>query len=258
MAMARLRHAGRLDSEWASVDGYRIHARSGGSDGNGRPPVVLVHGIGVSSRYMIPTAVELADRYRVYAPDLPGFGKSDKPAVALNVPQLADALAAWIAAMRLEPATVVGNSFGCQVVADLAANHPRCASRAVLIGPTVDPTARTAVQQLGRWMKDNPREPPSLGAVVLRDYADCGMARVAATFRASLQDRIEVKLPAIGTPALVIRGTRDPIVPQEWAERATSLLAHGRLALVPGSPHAANYAAPLEVSRIVGGFIEDG
>ncbi len=39
-------------------------------------PVVLVHGLGVSSRYMLPTLALLAPRYRVFAPDLPGFGHS--------------------------------------------------------------------------------------------------------------------------------------------------------------------------------------
>jgi len=42
-------------------------------------PVVLVHGLGVSSRYMLPILVLLAPRYRVFAPDLPGFGHSTKP-----------------------------------------------------------------------------------------------------------------------------------------------------------------------------------
>jgi pimeloyl-ACP methyl ester carboxylesterase len=56
-------------------------------------PVVLVHGIGVASRFMVPIAELLAPYHRVYAPDLPGFGKSGKPAHALNLIELTDALA---------------------------------------------------------------------------------------------------------------------------------------------------------------------
>jgi 2-hydroxy-6-oxonona-2,4-dienedioate hydrolase len=44
-----------------------------------RPPVVLVHGYGMSSRYMAPLAEALACDFQVYAPDLPGFGRSDGP-----------------------------------------------------------------------------------------------------------------------------------------------------------------------------------
>ena len=59
-------------------------------------PVVLVHGLVVSSRYMMPLAELLSLHYRVYVPDLPGFGKSDKPPRALNVAELSDALNAWM------------------------------------------------------------------------------------------------------------------------------------------------------------------
>ncbi|WP_292510847.1 alpha/beta fold hydrolase, partial [Methylobacterium sp.] len=53
-----------------------------------RLPVILVHGLGMSSRYMIPLARHLAPHFRVYAPDLPGFGLSDKPHRALTVREL--------------------------------------------------------------------------------------------------------------------------------------------------------------------------
>jgi len=60
----------------------------------GRPPVVLVHGLGLSGRYMLPVAERLArHNLQVYLPDLPGFGDSDKPDAALDVSRLADALA---------------------------------------------------------------------------------------------------------------------------------------------------------------------
>ena len=66
-----------------------MHARiSEGPVPNGNPAVVLVHGLVVSSRYMVPTAELLAAHYRVYAPDLPGFGKSYKPPRVVNVAEL--------------------------------------------------------------------------------------------------------------------------------------------------------------------------
>ena len=84
-----------------------------------RLPVILVHGLGMSSRYMIPLAQHLAPHVRVYAPDLPGFGSSDKPREVLTVRELADALAAWMRAIGVERAVFIGNSLGCEVLVEL-------------------------------------------------------------------------------------------------------------------------------------------
>jgi len=72
-----------------------MHARvSEGPTTEGSPTVVLVHGLVVSGRYMLPTLELLAPAFRVYSPDLPGFGKSEKPPRVLDVAGLSDALAA--------------------------------------------------------------------------------------------------------------------------------------------------------------------
>ena len=53
--------------------------------------------------------------------------------------ELSDSLAAWIGEIGLQRATLVGNSFGCQIIADLAVRHPERVERTVLRGPTMDP-----------------------------------------------------------------------------------------------------------------------
>lgn len=75
---------------------------------------------------------------------------------------------------------------------------------------------------------------------MVRDYADAGMRRTIATFRAALADRIEDKLPLVKVPTLVARGERDVIVPQGWAERVAGLLPRGELVVVPGAGHTVN------------------
>jgi 2-hydroxy-6-oxonona-2,4-dienedioate hydrolase len=127
-----------------------------------RPPVILVHGLVISSRYMVPLARRLAPDFQVYAPDLPGFGNSAKPPFTLTLSELADALAEWMTAAGLTRAALVGNSVGCQILAEFALRHPTRADRLVLIGPTVDPAARTARQQLARTFLNSRREPRSL------------------------------------------------------------------------------------------------
>lgn len=69
---------GRLQSQYTIVNGLLMHARVSAEPPDA-PVVILVHGVVVSSSYMMPTAELLAPNYRVYAPDLPGYGKSDKP-----------------------------------------------------------------------------------------------------------------------------------------------------------------------------------
>ncbi len=238
------------------VEDLEIHTWRAGLHRIDTPPIVLVHGL-VSGRHMLPLAERLAGDFMVFAPDLPGFGKSHKPSRVLNVSELTDALAAWMDAAGLDRAALLGNSFGCQVIVELAVRHPELVERVVLQGPTMDPAARTVRQQLWRWLRNAPRDPPSHALNLLRDYRDCGMRRLLRTFQYALEDRIEEKLPHVGVPALVVRGSRDPITPQRWAEEAARLLPMGRLAVIPGVAHTVNYAAPLELTRVVRPFLND-
>ncbi|MBX5490200.1 MAG: alpha/beta hydrolase [Chloroflexi bacterium] len=247
---------GRLTSRWYVVGGLRLHARvSIEPVPPASPTVVLVHGLIVSSRYMLPTATRLAPRCRVHIPDLPGYGRSAKPERVLRVPELADALAGYLASAGLDHVALVANSFGCQIAADCAMRHPERIARVVLIGPTVDPAARALAQQVARWLRNVPGEPPWLGLVIARDLVDMGVRRALCTLRFMLEDRIEAKLPHVRVPTLVVRGARDTVVPQRWAEEATRLLPAGRLAVIPGAAHTVNYNAPLELVRVVYPFV---
>ncbi len=221
----------------------------------GSLPVVLVHGIGVASRFTVPIAEVLAPYHRVYAPDLPGFGKSGKPDRALNLVELTDALAHWTRAIELNRAAFFGNSFGCQIVADLALRYPELVERVVLQGPTIDPRGRQAWRQIARLLRNSRHEPLSHGLISAQEYPRCGFRRLAQTFRYALEDRIEENLPHVRVPALVVRGSKDPIVPQRWAEEAARLLPMGRLVVVPGAPHTLVYDAPLELARVVRPFL---
>ena len=220
--------------------------------------MVLVHGLVVSSRYMVPTAERLAPYCRVFAPDLPGFGRSENPPRVLDVSGLSDALSAWMGEVGLERATLVGNSLGCQIIADLAVRYPGRVERTVLQGPTIDPLGRSVPRQVGRFLLDAPREPLSLFPIELLDLLSAGARRTWRTFRYALADRIEEKLPYMRVPTLVVCGSRDPIAPQRWAKEATELLPMGRLSVIPGAAHAANYGWAAEFARIIREFLDDG
>jgi 2-hydroxy-6-oxonona-2,4-dienedioate hydrolase len=236
----------------------QMHARASGNPApEGRTAVVLVHGLVVSSRYMVPTAKHLAPHYRVFVPDLPGFGRSESPRRVLDVSGLSDALSAWMGALGIKRAALVGNSVGCQVIADLAVRHPGRVERAVLQGPTMDPKGRSVFRQAGRFLLDVPREPPSLVPIELLDLLSAGARRAWRTLRYALEDRIEEKLPYVRVPTLVVRGSRDPIATQRWAEEVTGLLPMGRLSVIPGAAHAANYGWDAQFAHIIHKFFDD-
>jgi pimeloyl-ACP methyl ester carboxylesterase len=210
----------------------------------------------VSSRYLVPTAERLAPFHPVYLPDLPGFGKSDKPRGALNITELADALAAWARAVGPARAAYLGNSMGCQVIIDLAVRYPDLINAAVLVGPTVDPAARTVPREIGRGALDLLGEPLFYWPVLAWDYLIAGPVRTLRTLGYACQDPVVDKLPRVKVPTVVVRGQRDPIAPRRWVEEMATRLPDSRPVEIPGATHAANYSAPVELARLVRAFLQ--
>jgi pimeloyl-ACP methyl ester carboxylesterase len=248
-----------LLSQWTRVEGLAIHARVSSLPAPaGRLPVVLVHGYGVSGAYFVPIAERLAAELPVYVPDLPGHGASDKPEKVLSVPELADALRSWMDAAGLERAAMVGNSMGCQIVADLAARFPERVARLALIGPTADPAARTLRRNLLPFLLTGFAERLSLVPLIAADYWRAGIRRMRLEMDYMFADRIEDKLPRIGVPSLVVRGSRDHLVPKRWTEEVARLLRTDRLFTIPGAGHALNYSAAGELARVLLPFLREG
>jgi pimeloyl-ACP methyl ester carboxylesterase len=235
----------------ATIAGIPGYARIEGSG----PPLVLVHGLAVSSRYFAPFIRELARTRTVLAPDLPGYGRSATPARPLDIPELADALDEWLELTGVAPAPLVANSLGCQVAVDLAVRRPERVTRLVLLGPTMDPSAPTILRQALRLALDTLRETPGLWVAETIDYLRMGPRRTIATARLALQDPFAEKASRVPHPALVVRSGRDAIVSQEWAERVARLLPDGRLTVIPGEPHAAHWSAAAQVARVVEEFL---
>ena len=217
--------------------------------------VVLVHGLAVSSGYMVPTALRLAPNYHVYAPDLPGFGKSAKPGHVLSVPELADALANWMEVMQLPPAVLLGNSLGCQIIVDFAVRYPERITHAVLVGPAIDQRAPTVHQQAFRLALNMFREPFPFLFVAGREYLATGPRRTVGTLKYAFADPMEEHLPFVRVPTLVVRGARDPLAPQEWVEDVCRLLPQSELVIVPGAAHAVNYNSPDTLAGLVRSFL---
>ncbi len=234
-------------SRWTDVAGLSTHHRE-----RQRPvagvPVILLHGLAVSHRYLMPTARALADRYPVLVPDLPGFGLSGKPRDALDVAGHVRHGAAWLEALALPPVAVLGHSFGAQVAAALARAAPGAVSAVILAGPTVDPAAPTRAGQVRRWTVDVLGEDPRQAAILARDVRDAGVRRVFATLDRSVRHSIDREVAGIGVPVLVLGGTHDPVAPGRWRRALAAAAGRGtgaapRAAVtVPGGHNVATTA----------------
>ncbi|MDQ6883578.1 MAG: alpha/beta hydrolase [Candidatus Dormibacteraeota bacterium] len=245
---AHLTHVSR------STCGHFVFSRESSAAAHPGPPVILVHGLGTSSLYMVPTAIRLAADFRVYAPDLPGFGHSSKPPHALDLPALVEVLAAWMTSAKIQRADMVGNSLGCQIIAEFGVRYPDRLNRAVLQGPTIDRYARTTARQMFRFMRDLPRERVLEYAINSHDYWRTGFPRAWETMQIALADRIEEKLPRMRMPVCIVRGAHDPIVSQRWVEDLARVLPKGRLIITPGA-HTPNFSEPDSFAGVVRAFL---
>ncbi|MET0435225.1 MAG: alpha/beta hydrolase [Cellulomonas sp.] len=203
------------------------------------PAVVLVHGIGVSERYYRALTRELATDRRVLVPDLPGFGRSPRPARVPTIGDLADVVLAVLRHRGIERATLVGHSMGAQVVAEAMLRAPDVVERVVLIGAVVDPAAPSVLRQALRLAKDGLHEPPGINAVVASDYLRTGPSWYAAVlphmFAYDTADAVS-RLPG---PALVVRGGHDPVSSRAWARRLGALAPRADVREVPRAGHVA-------------------
>lgn len=228
----------------------RVHHREAGSGGR---PLVLVHGLGMSGRSMVPALRLLGRVRRTLAPDLPGYGRTRGGGRTLGIPGLADALVRWLDATGLREVDLVGHSLGAQVAAAAAAGHPERVQHLVLVGPTRDPSAPHWWSQAWRLLQDAPRERPGLLLVAVVDYLRAGPLTMVAVLRHALRRPEEQAMSAVDVPALVLRGDRDPVARQRWCEDLARVLPQGRLQVVPG-PHGLVFSAPEVFADAVTGF----
>jgi len=111
-------------------------------------PVVMLHGLGGTKASFLPTVAALADRYRVLAIDLPGFGDSVKPVGAPYDPRFfATAVRGFLDACGIERAHLIGNSMGGRVALEVGFRHPERVERIVGLCPAL------------AWLRDRPWAP---------------------------------------------------------------------------------------------------
>lgn len=249
------RGGGTAVSRWDAVGAARMHSRVA-AGAPGAPPVVLLHGFGVSSRYLMPTAVRLAPRRTAIAPDMPGTGRSSRRGMRTDLAGQVRLLVGWMDAVGLRRAPFVANSFGCQVLVELARRHPERVSAVVLVGPTVDRHARSVPRQVLGLALGAFREPLGLLALIALDYPPFLLRGGLREAETAVEDPLERRLAGVRAPALVVRGEHDTLVSPEWAEEVARGLPHGALRVVTGAAHAVNHSHGAELAALVADLLD--
>jgi 2-hydroxy-6-oxonona-2,4-dienedioate hydrolase len=219
----------------------------------GGTPLLVIHGLGMSSRYLVPTLEVLAETHRVYAPDLPGCGHSERPAQPQHLHELADAVVSWMAALGITAPVLVGHSVGAQVAAHVAARHPDRISGLLMASPTGDPATRRW-HQAAALLGDARRESPGLIPIAARDYLRAGPVRMWRTFRLSRQDDTLELLQGVRHRCLVVRGGDDEVVTGDWARAVADASQAERLVTIPEAPHGLPFSAAPSFAATIRAF----
>jgi pimeloyl-ACP methyl ester carboxylesterase len=220
-------------------------------------PVVMVPGLALSGRTLLPAVQAFAQFVDVWAVDLPGAGSSSAPDRAFDVDDHARTLLSWCDAAGLRRVTLLGHSVGCQPVLAAAEQDPERVAAVVLSAPTGDPRARDWATFVGRWLLDGLREPPRQLPRLVHDWLRADPRTAASTLAALRRDDVADRLSGVSCPALVLRGERDAIAPQGWAEHLARQLPRGRLVVLSGQPHNALTLAAHEAAALVRAFLTE-
>jgi pimeloyl-ACP methyl ester carboxylesterase len=217
--------------------------------------VVLVHGLGGSAeewRNLAPYLVRAG--YRVYLPDLIGYGRSEKPAgFSYSVHDEAEVVVGFLDALGLKQADLGGTSMGGWIVQLVASRHPERVRRLVLFDavglhqtPTWDtqlftPTTPAELDQLTALLMPHPQKIPSF---IARDILRISKERARIIQRAEAtmltgEDTTDNLLPGLKMPVLIVWGAEDHIVPLSQGEMMHSLVPQSELEVIPGCGHLA-------------------
>jgi pimeloyl-ACP methyl ester carboxylesterase len=216
-----------------------------------RPAIVLVHGIGVSHRYLSRLHDVLAEERAVFSIDLPGFAGLPKPGRDVDIASMAQALGRVIETLDIGPAVLVGHSMGTQWVVEASLQRPETVTDVVIMGPVADSAHRSMLAQSIALTIDTLGESPSANAIVLTDYLRCGVPWYLAQLRHMLGYQLEDRVPELSSPLLVVRGSRDPIAGLEWCRQLRDAARSGRLVQIPGGFHVAQHSAPKAVASAI-------
>ncbi len=265
-----------MEERWASIGGHRMRYLRGGSG----PALVLIHGLlGYSFSWRFNLAA-LGEHATVYAPDLLGFGYSERyPKMDCSLRGTAERMWQFMDGVRIEEADILGTSHGGAVTMTMAAMQPQRVRRLMLVAP-VNPWSRygrlltrvlaTRIGGLGfrvvqpylsqkyflrRLYGDVRRIAPGTvegySAPLLIPGTIAHALAIARCWHADLR-QLESALPSIAhIPTLLMWGSRDRAVLPSSARTLAAHFKRAELVMLDGVGHLPYEEVPEEFNRIV-------
>jgi pimeloyl-ACP methyl ester carboxylesterase len=251
-----------VQSRNVAVGGHHMHYEVEGPAKG--PAVVLVHGLGGGAedwRVLAPYLTKAG--FRVYLPDLIGYGRSEKPAdFSYSVHDEADVLMGFLDALGLKQVDLGGWSMGGAIVQHVAADHPERVRRLMLFDsagifvlPTWDlrlftPSSVAELNQLDDLLMP---VPPKWPGFVARDILRISDERAWIIHRALAtmltgRDATDKLLPQLKMPVLIVWGAEDRITPPSLGETMHKLVPQSELDLITGCGHL----APRQCAKQIG------
>jgi pimeloyl-ACP methyl ester carboxylesterase len=250
-------------------------------------PVLMLHGLGTTKASLLPILAHLANRYRVIAIDLPGFGDSAKPLAApYNAQFFAEATIGVLNALAIDRAHLVGHSMGGRAALETALTNPQRVGSLILIAPSLAwrrrrqwaPYLRLLRPELG-LIQITPRRAVEtvlhkVGISAQNGWAQAGIdeflrlymsARGRAAFYAAArqiyleepdgQSGFWPRLQELDKKTLFVWGTQDRVVPAAFSKHVAAHLAtseHIELA----SGHVPQLECPSELNNAIADFLQ--
>ena len=256
-------------SNSVTVDGYRVHYFVEGA-ANGLP-VVLVHGLGGRAENWRALAPYLAGAgYRVYMPDLIGYGGSAKPTnFSYSVRDEATIVIDFMHVLGLKRVDLGGWSMGGWIVQIIASQDPRQVERLMIFdsaglrdppkwNPTIfTPTTPAELTQLNALLRPHPPNIPGfIARAVLRNFEQSNWVvhRAMATMLTgrAVTDSL---LPRLKMPVFIAWGAEDRCIPPAQGEQMHQLIPQSQFYSVPGCGHLAPLDCAGQVGPKVVGFL---
>jgi pimeloyl-ACP methyl ester carboxylesterase len=211
---------------------------------------------------------KLSDGFSVMAPDMPGYGQSTRPVLARNPVHLAVLLNQLLDGEERDGVHLVGFGFGGWVAAEMAAMNQRRLASLTLVGAAGikpregfihDPMTESWVDYAQRGFRDTEHfaavfgaEPPQ-EVIDLWDYSREMTARI--TWKPWMWSlTLPTLLRAVATPALIVWGREDAIVPLDCGEQYAELLPNARLEIVEDAGHLVEFEEPDRMKTLISDF----
>jgi pimeloyl-ACP methyl ester carboxylesterase len=247
----------------STIAGIRLHLTRGGS---GRPVLVLHHDIGTPDR--LPFYDTLAQNFDVLVPHHPGWGKSERPQWLRSVRDIA-AMHSWLLGdLGLSDVSLVGLGFGGWIAAEMASQAPHAYRKLVLVGAMgINPPEGYIADQAIVSYLDYPQAGFHDLAAFARVYGDVTTDQLEQwdicremVFRTAWKPYMYSQtlphlLGGVKSPALVVWGEQDKVVPASTAEQYVAALGRARREIVRNSGHAVEMEQPAELAHLVSSFV---